>query len=338
MKTTERSTKNTNEAIVAASLDWRTTVGLNRVFSALDQVIASGRMHPVVLLHGLDGVGKRHVAVWMAARFLCRTQSACGECASCREVIAGIHPDLMMLDEPEETVLKTGALEELQRNLDMMSSEGVRVAVITDCDRMTREAANRMLKTLEEPPEHVRLILTTSRPRALLPTVLGRCLNWRVSAPSEEALLPWLKQELQKRGRSVESDEFYQQWLKRLGNCPGLILRELGDADDRGPGIASRVRSLLTARSPSEALRVADDLTRTTKASLGEILAASEWELNRSYRNHEVGSGSVVTTMRRRRLLQTLRLLSVRGKVHLNTQLAAESIGLAAFSTEYGEI
>ncbi len=222
----------------------------------------------------------------------------------------------------------------------MMSSDGLRVAVITDCDRMTREAANRMLKTLEEPPEHIRIIMTTSRPRALLPTVLGRCLGWRIVAPKEDELLPWLKQELSKRGRNAESDEFYRQWLRRRGCCPGLILKELDDEDDRGPAIASRVKSLLSARSPGDVLRTADDLARTTKATLGEILAASEWELNDSYRlqGHQTSAAATVTAMRRRRMLQTLRLLSVRGKVHLNTQLAAESIGLAAFSTEYGEI
>ncbi len=101
MKATERSQKNTNtsEAATVPSLDWRTTVGLTSVFSALDHVIASGRMHPVVLLHGPDGVGKRHVAMWMAARFLCQKQNACGECGSCRELLAGMHPDLMMIDE-----------------------------------------------------------------------------------------------------------------------------------------------------------------------------------------------------------------------------------------------
>jgi DNA polymerase-3 subunit delta' len=298
-------------------------------------------MHPVVLLHGPEGVGKRPLALWMAAKFLCRTKTACGTCGSCREVLAGIHPDLLLIDEPEETSLKTAVLEDLQRNLDMLSSEGVRVAIITDCDRMTREAANRMLKTLEEPPEHVRIIMTTSRPRALLPTVLGRCLQWRVTPPHELALLPWLKAELTKRGRTNESDELCLSWLRRLGCCPGLVLRELDDADDRGAAISSRIHSLLAAGSPGEVLRIADELVRTTKATLADILSASEWELNLSYRrcdqtqNASVSSDAAVR-IRRRRTLQSLRALAMRGKVHLNAQLAAESIGLAAFTAELG--
>ena len=318
------------------ALDWRQTIGLEPAFAELSQLLASGRMHPVVLLQGPEGVGKRPLALWMAAKFLCRTKSACGTCGSCREVLAGIHPDLLLIDEPEETSLKTGVLEDLQRNLDMLSSEGVRVAIITDCDRMTREAANRMLKTLEEPPEHVRIIMTTSRPRALLPTVLGRCLRWRVTPPQEAVLLPWLKAELVKRGRTNESDELCLSWLRRLGCCPGLVLRELDDANDRGAAISSRVHGLLAARSPGEVLRIADELARTTKATLADILSASEWELNLFYRRDDLTKtdSDAAVRIRRRRTLQTLRVLGMRGKVHLNAQLAAESIGLAAFTVE----
>lgn len=317
-----------------SSLDWRQTVGLDGVRSELSHLMASGRMHPVVLLQGPDGVGKRPLALWMAAKFLCQTRSACGTCGSCREVLAGIHPDVLLLDERDENVLKTAALEELQKNLDILSPGGVRVAIITDCDRMTREAANRMLKTLEEPPEHIRIILTTSRPRALLPTVLGRCLRWRVTPPREDVVLPWLKAELAKRGRGQESDEFCMSWIRRLGACPGLIKKELDDVDDRGAAISSRVHGLFQARSSGEVLRIADELARTTKASLGEILSASEWELNQAYRNGASSSQGAVTRIKRRHILRELRLLAVRGKVHLNAQLAAESIGLAAFAVE----
>lgn len=320
-------------------LDWRNTAGLDATFAALRPLMGSGRMHPVVLLQGPEGVGKRPLALWMAAMLLCQSKSACGTCGSCREVLAGIHPDLLLIDEPEETSLKTAVLEDLQRNLDMLSPDGVRVAIITDCDRMTREAANRMLKTLEEPPEHVRIIMTTSRPRALLPTVLGRCLRWRVTPAKENELLPWLKAQLAKRGRTRESDELCLSWLRRLGCCPGLVLRELDDTNDRGAAISSRVHGLLAARSPGEVLRIADELARTTKATLADILSASEWELNLSYRRGDTatavsGDAAAAVRLRRRRTLQMLRLMAVRGKVHLNTQLAAESIGLAAFTVE----
>lgn len=331
----EATVKNKSD-VTMSGLDWRATIGLEPVFAALRDVVANGRMHPVVLLYGSEGVGKRPLALWLAAMFLCQTKSACGTCGSCRELLAGLHPDLLLIDEPEETSLKTGVFEDLQRNLDMLSAGGVRVAVITDCDRMTREAANRMLKTLEEPPEHVRIIMTTSRPQALLPTVLGRCLRWRVIPPTEDQLLPWFKTLLTKHGRSMESDDLCRQWLRRLGCCPGLLLRELDDADDRGGAISSRVHGLLAARSASDVLRIADDLARSTKASLSEILSASEWELNRLYRNgNQPDDAEAAARIRRRRILQTLRVLSVRGKVHLNTQLAAESIGLAAFPNKF---
>ena len=314
-------------------LDWRQTIGLEPVKTALASVMNGERMHPVVLLHGVDGVGKRHLAMWMAAYYVCKTKNACGICGSCREVLAGIHPDVIVID-PDENHIKTAVLETLKSELDTLSPDGLRVGVIMDCDRMTREAANRMLKTLEEPPAHIRLILTTSRTRALLPTVLGRCLRWSVPVPAPEVVTEWLKGVLKQHGRPVESKELLQAWVRRAGGAPGRLVRQIEDQDDREAAILDRVSQLISATSPRQAQHQAEELVRSTRATVPEILAASEWALNHQYQKETqegIDGSGVKARWSRRQILSKLRRLAVRGSVTLNAQLAAEAIGLAGF-------
>ena len=315
------------------SLDWRKTMGLGPAMAALGSMMDSERMHPVVLLHGIEGVGKRHLAFWMAARFVCVTGTACGVCGSCREVLAGIHPDVLVID-PEEATIKTAVMESFQTELDTLSSEGVRVGLILNCERMTREAANRMLKTLEEPPEHVRLILTTSRPRGLLPTVLGRCLKWAVPAPSVDQTLTWFQEVLRGHGRPAEDDTILRAWVRRAGASPGRLVRQIEDENDREAEILDRVISLVDSATPHLALQAAEDLARACRATVPEILAACEWALNSHYRQSAIMSNDTRTLKQhwsRRQTISKLRRLAVRGHVILNTQLAAEAIGLAGF-------
>ena len=138
----------------ASTLDWRKLIGLDDVKADLSRCLDTTRMHPVVLLEGREGAGKRHLATWMAARFFCNTpnlsQRACGSCSSCREVLAGMHRDVMILDLGRETI-KTSDIEQFQVFFDILSSNAIRFGVIMNADRMTKEACNRLLKTLEEP-------------------------------------------------------------------------------------------------------------------------------------------------------------------------------------------
>ena len=209
---------------------WDGTVhllGHESVKSELSSVMDFGRMHPVVLLEGRAGLGKRHLAWWLAARWLCHARlkgksspsSPCGVCSHCKEVIAGVHRDVFVIDHRGETI-KTAEIEALQDHVGMLSGDGVRVAIIMDADLMNLEACNRALKTLEEPGDQVRIIMTTSRPLALPATILGRCLRWRVPVPPRHEVLAWMRVELEKNGRSVAADEFHlESWASRLGWC-----------------------------------------------------------------------------------------------------------------------
>jgi len=166
-----------------------------------------------ILLTGPVGVGKRMLAEALAARLLCTeasgTQAACGRCAGCRLRLAGTHPDLHVVvpeaeqEEPEgASPRKSGKpssqilieqIRALQSALELTAHMGGRRVVLIDpADAMNPFTANALLKLLEEPPAATHLVLVSSAPRRLLPTLRSRCQNWSIGQPDGELARAWL--------------------------------------------------------------------------------------------------------------------------------------------------
>lgn len=147
---------------------------------ALRQAYARDAVHHAYLLTGPDGIGKRGVARAFAALVNCTGATpgdACGACKSCRRMLSDPpnHPDLMLL-EPDGKQIKIAQVRELLRVVPFPPIEARhRVVLIEPADALGEEAANALLKTLEEPASRTRFILVTSRPDALLTTIVSRC-------------------------------------------------------------------------------------------------------------------------------------------------------------------
>jgi DNA polymerase III subunit delta' len=169
---------------------FRTIVGHSRLLSLLARVIARDSMPPAVLLAGPPGVGKRLTAVAIAQAINClQPQSpkgferdACGECASCRRIARGIHPDVIVVEPGEMGTIKIEQLRDVIDRSQYRPFEGRRrVVIIDEADAAGDDAQSALLKTLEEPPSASVFILVSSMPDALLPTVLSRCPRLRFS-------------------------------------------------------------------------------------------------------------------------------------------------------------
>lgn len=175
------------------------------------RAIARGRLAHAYLLIGPSGIGKRLFARTVAQCLFCEripdTQlDACGECPSCRQMQAGTHPDLLTIGLPEgKRILPISLIvgDEATRGRSGLCYEiamapmsaGRRIAIIDNAEAMNEEAANALLKTLEEPPPGSVLFLLTPDTEPILPTIRSRCQPVRFSPLGRDDLLALLRQE-----------------------------------------------------------------------------------------------------------------------------------------------
>lgn len=151
-------------------------VGHKWAIELLSRSIASGQVSHAYLLSGLSHIGKTTLAREFAQALNCQQMDApCGACRACQLARAGRHPDIQVI-EPVQNHIRIEVLRALQNAAALSPVEGkYRVFVISQIDTATPSAANCLLKTLEEPPARVILLLTADRIEAVLPTIISRC-------------------------------------------------------------------------------------------------------------------------------------------------------------------
>lgn len=169
------------------------------IWQQLVERLDADRVPHGILLSGSPTVGKAAVAERFCQALLCQDRQpggrACGQCASCRYVAAGSHPDMHRVGLQEDARwLKIDQIRQLSRQASLTSSLGrYQVFIVNPADRLTVSAANAFLKTLEEPRADSVLILIADSIRRLPITVLSRCQRFHLPRPSTEAALEWLK-------------------------------------------------------------------------------------------------------------------------------------------------
>ena len=178
--------------------DWAVSLLLHSV----EQMHASH----AYLLTGIDHIGKSTLARFLAQTLNCvDSPRPCGRCRSCELIVAGKHPDLHLV-APEGNTLKIDQVRALQHDLALTPMEGrYRVAIVEGMDRATPEASNALLKTLEEPPPHVVMILIAPEAESLLPTIVSRCQLIALRPLSLEAVRAALIERWQVDGERAET-------------------------------------------------------------------------------------------------------------------------------------
>jgi DNA polymerase III subunit delta' len=152
------------------------TVGHEWAVALLERALANRHTAQAYLFTGASNIGKTHLARELAAALNCTgAEPPCGECWSCAHIAQGTHPDVVIV-EPDGARIKIDQVRSLQHDLSLSPYRGRwRACIITDFQLATTEAANALLKTLEEPPAHAMLILTATDASLLLPTIVSRC-------------------------------------------------------------------------------------------------------------------------------------------------------------------
>ncbi len=187
-------------------------VGQDHVVRALSNALGSGRLHHAYLFTGTRGVGKTTLARILAKCLNCDTgltAQPCGKCAACQSIDNGRFPDLLEVDAATNT--KVEEMRELLDNAQYMPVSGrYKVYIIDEVHMLSRSAFNSMLKTLEEPPEHVKFILATTDPQKVPVTVLSRCLQFNLRALPADLIASRLAHVLRQEGIDFEEGALVQ--------------------------------------------------------------------------------------------------------------------------------
>ncbi|MFV1466094.1 DNA polymerase III subunit gamma/tau [Idiomarina sp. HB] len=163
-------------------------VGQQHVLKPLEHALDKQRLHHAYLFTGTRGVGKTTIARILAKALNCEkgiTSTPCGQCSACLEIEQGRFVDLLEIDAASRT--KVEDTRELLDNVQYRPTRGrYKVYLIDEVHMLSRHSFNALLKTLEEPPEHVKFLLATTDPQKLPVTILSRCLQFNLKALSND--------------------------------------------------------------------------------------------------------------------------------------------------------
>jgi len=245
--------------------------GQEHVRRALVNALESGRVHHAFLFTGTRGVGKTTIARILAKCLNCETgvrAEPCGVCASCLEIDAGRFPDLIEVDAASRT--KVDDTRELLDNVQYAPTRGrYKVYLVDEVHMLSAHSFNALLKTLEEPPPHVKFLLATTDPQKLPATVLSRCLQFNLKRLPAADIAARLKLILEE-----EEVAFDAAGLKLVAQAADGSMRDALSLLDQliafGGGRAgeAEARAMLGTISRDHVLRIAQLLAEADGAAL----------------------------------------------------------------------
>ncbi|MEF8701147.1 MAG: DNA polymerase III subunit gamma/tau [Candidatus Accumulibacter sp. UW20] len=238
-------------------------VGQEHVVRALTHALTAQRLHHAYLFTGTRGVGKTTLARILAKALNCETgitATPCGTCSACREIDAGRFVDLLEVDAATNT--KVDEMRQLLENAVYAPTRGrFKVYVIDEVHMLSTSAFNAMLKTLEEPPQHVKFILATTDPQKIPVTVLSRCLQFNLKQMTQPLITSHLRQILQAEAISAEIGALHLLARSAAGSMrDALSLLDQAIAHGSGKVEEAQVREMLGAVDLDHLFSITDAL------------------------------------------------------------------------------
>jgi DNA polymerase-3 subunit gamma/tau len=256
--------------------DFSSMVGQEHVVKALRHALAEQRLHHAYLFTGTRGVGKTTLARILAKCVNCErgiSPDPCGKCSACLEIDAGRFPDLIEIDAATNTGIDE--MRALQDNAAYVPVRGrFKVFVIDEVHMLSKAAFNSMLKTLEEPPAHLKFILATTDPQKIPVTVLSRCLQFNLKQMPRAAITAYLEKILPEERIAFEREALPLIARAAAGSMrDALSLLDQAIAHGAGRLEAASVREMLGTVDETYLLRALEALAAQDGATLAGIAA-----------------------------------------------------------------
>jgi len=238
-------------------------VGQEHVVRALRHALENNRLHHAYLFTGTRGVGKTTLARILAKCLNCETgitADPCGKCSACQEIDGGRFVDLLEVDAATNT-----RVDEMRQLLDTAQYAPTRgrfkVYVIDEVHMLSNSAFNAMLKTLEEPPEHLKFVLATTDPQRIPVTVLSRCLQFNLKQMPPAAIVEHLARLLESEGIAFEPPALQLIGRAAAGSMrDALSLLDQAIAHGAGSVATDNVRDMLGAVDQTYLLRLLESV------------------------------------------------------------------------------
>ncbi len=262
--------------------------GKQRETALLSEMAENGRLPHGIIFTGEKGLGKRTLAKWCAMLSLCASPSGgvpCGKCRSCKNIISGEHADVIYVKG--EKYIKENIRDNVRFASTLPNDGDTRVFIYEDCEDMTEEQQNVLLKAIEEPSEHNRYIFTCSNTSAVLETIMSRLVTIAVSEMTQDECVSCLEYNGIDADTAKSSVELY-------GNNPGRILGIL--SDEKRIRLYDTAEKLIGALSRKDEYSAAAALSScTTREDLSAVTAILYERVTEALRELETGDNSPQT-------------------------------------------
>ena len=261
--------------------NFKEMVGQEHVLKALINALDSQRLHHAYLFTGTRGVGKTTIGRILAKCLSCDkgiTSEPCGACSACNSIVQGRYVDLIEIDAASRT--KVEDMRELLENVQYAPTEGrFKIYLIDEVHMLSQSSFNALLKTLEEPPEHVKFLFATTDPQKLPVTILSRCLQFNLKNMSPERIVGHLNHVL-----TEENVSFEEAALWAIARAADGSMRDALSLTDQaiayGNSILSEVgvSTMLGTVDQKKIYRILDKLVhRDASSMLAEVQSLAEF-------------------------------------------------------------
>ena len=193
-------------------------IGNDKIKDILKESVKKGNILHSYLFVGNEGIGKFHFAKEFAKMILCFYKNGCNQCKSCKEFDTENHPDFLVV-EPEGNTIKVEQIRQMiSKIIEKPIISDKKVYIVNDSDKMTEEAQNTLLKTLEEPPENIIIILIAEKEEKILSTIKSRCTKITFQPIEQDKLKEILKKQYQYENISEHLLTFFNGSIKKALN------------------------------------------------------------------------------------------------------------------------